>query len=1208
MNLNKRITGGIFLVVIIFTLCQGFVMYSIISSTGEREIQTMNKDEMNKTKQELKNYVDIAYNIVESNYENSHDKKWLQKEYGLHLSKIIDITESIIKEHIALVSEGKINRDKAQQRVLHTISQLRYDADTGYVWINKTGQAFSRILIEPQSDKLSDGIPSEMGMGYVWVNDMGKPYPKMLMHPTIPSLDGTILDDKKFNCALGIKKNLFVAMVDVVEKGGDGFVDYVWPKPTSEGLTKEMPKLSYVRIIPEWNWVIGTGIYVDDALEKAIENSKQDLRKMRYGDGEGYFWINDKGSPYPVMVMHPTMPGLDGKVMDDPKFNVALGQPRHLFKAIIKAAKSDGGGFVNYIWPKPTKEGLTSEEPKLSYVRTFEPFGWIIGTGVYIDSIDRMIKDKIKTIKSTNYYLLLTILSVATVLFLFLTIASYFLIDRLFIRKINQANDDLQLKIDEKKKTEKELIIARKHSEVANLAKSEFLANMSHEIRTPLNAVVGLAHLLTQTDLNVQQEDYLSKITLSADNLLSIINDILDISKIEAGKLELETVQFSLRSDILQNVTQVVGLHAAEKGLEVMLDMAPDLPDQLVGDPVRLRQILINLINNAVKFTEQGEVTLIIRKLDSPNGELLYRFDIRDTGIGMTQEQLSGLFKAFSQADASTTRKFGGTGLGLAISKTLAEMMGGEIGASSVHGKGSTFWFTAGFTTDSETVDTEQPTLADDIRELKVLVVDDNGTARAILSRQLEHFGYTVTEAKSGEEAIRRLDESHDSAFDLILLDWIMPGIDGVETARHIRGMDLKRPPAIIMLTAYDKKEVSDKLQGLEIKEVLSKPIFLSDLLNAILSSFGKAVSRCKREGETITGHVQGARILLVEDNHINQLVAQKILEKAGSVVTIAQDGREGIEKLILKARSQTPFDVVLMDIQMPVMDGYTASKEIRKLPDFKKLPIIAMTANAFARDRKKALDAGMNDHVAKPINVKELFKVLGEWVHIPKERQKYHLLNEETSSVKAKGHDPDDLPMLKGIDVRSGIGRAGGDRSLYEKLLRQFYDHHCDDIMKIKQGINEGDVILTARLAHTLKGVAGNIGAKALFQASSDLENKVKASDPEDIEVDLHSVKNELQQVLGEIQRAYIGTTGEKIQTTSTQPSVDIEYVTPVLDKLLEYLEEDDPEAIDYFLGKKDLLIQALPQDLIHRLGKKLRDFEFETVRDDILQFLNNQ
>lgn len=1207
VNLNKKITSVIFLIVIIFTLCQGLVMHSIISSTGEREIQTIHKEEISKARQKLQNYVEIAYNIIESNYENSQNKKWLQKEYGLQLNKIIDIAESIIAKNITLVSEGALNREEAQERVLHSISRLRYSASTGYVWSNEGGKPFSRIFTESQSQEIPLKIPNEVGMGYVWVNDMGKPFPRMVMHPTIPKLDGKILDDKWFNCALGVKKNLFVAMVDVVEKGGEGFIDYVWQKPTKNGLTEARPKLSYVRAIPEWNWIIGTGIYVDDALDKAIEKSKQDLKKMRYDGGEGYFWINDEGTPFPKMIMHPTMPELDGKVMDAPRFNVALGEPKHLFKAFLLAVGNKGDGFVKYIWPKPTKEGLTMEEQKLSYVRTFAPFGWIIGTGIYIDSIDRLIDEKTKTIESTNFYLLLTILSVAVGLFLLLTTTSYFLIDRLFIQKINQANNDLQLEIEERKKTEKALIIARKHSEVANSAKSEFLANMSHEIRTPMNAVIGLAYLLKQTELSFQQQDYLSKIILSADNLLFIINDILDFSKIEAGKLELENIPFNLQNDILQNVTQVVGLAAAEKGLEMMLDFSPDLPDPYEGDPVRLRQILINLLNNAVKFTEKGNITLIINKRDIENEKSQLWFEVRDTGIGMNEAQLKRLFTAFSQADASTTRKFGGTGLGLTISKKLVEMMGGEIGASSTEGEGSTFWFSASFSqcpiTGDQDLELEQ--LSEDTKNLKVLVVDDNETARTILARQLKHFGYRVKEAASGEDAIALLQTANDEAtFDLILMDWIMPGMDGIETARQLQSeRTIKKPPVIIFLTAYDKKKMLDNAQDVQFQEILTKPIFPSDLLNAILAISGKVVAkRGEEECESLSDHVLGARILLVEDNLINQEVAKEILEKAGVWVTIAEDGKRGLALLKLGAADNKPFDAVLMDIQMPIMDGYTASKEIRKLSEYQSLPIIAMTANAFENDRRNALESGMNDHIAKPINVKELFKVLGKHIVLPEEKRGWPVIKKEVSAKKEGQHLPDNLPEIDGLDTVAGLQRTAKDLSLYVRLLQLFVLNHTEDMAKINDALDDNDDVLACRLAHTLKGVAGTLSADKLYLLSGTLEEAIKMSAHEELPLALAAVEASLLELVAGIRDAYPGPAEIEEREGEAMPqTMDIASVLPVVNTLRKYLVDDDPEAMEYFLEQRDQLMQAIPAAKLKEWENKLQMFEFEALLEDM-------
>ena len=405
MKLQAKLLIIIFSILIIFGLCIGITMTIVISSNGEDEITRIREDELAKIKQNLKNYVDIAYKTIESDYQNSQNKEWLQQHYGPRLINIIDIAEGIIRENKKLADEGAISFHEAQQRASESIGNLRFNN----------------------------------GSGYIWINDTGKPYPKMIMHPTIPKLNGTVLDDAKYNCALGKDQNLFQAFVEKAEKDGEGFVDYLWPKPTQKGLTQDQPKLSYVRSDSEWNWIIGTGIYVNDALDDAIEKSKADISKMRFNDNIGYFWINDMGKPFPKMIMHPTIPELNGKILNNTKFNCALGKKQNLFQAMVQAVESNGEGYIDYLWPKPTKDGLTKEQPKLSYVRIFQPLGWVIGTGVYLDSIDVVIAEKTETVSATVRSLFGTILLVAAVVFLFLAGLSYFITNRFFIRKINDA-------------------------------------------------------------------------------------------------------------------------------------------------------------------------------------------------------------------------------------------------------------------------------------------------------------------------------------------------------------------------------------------------------------------------------------------------------------------------------------------------------------------------------------------------------------------------------------------------------------------------------------------------------------------------------------------------------------------------------------------------------------------------------------------------
>ena len=380
-------------IMLISFMIMAVVIVVIIKFNGDKEIETFRSLEMSKLKINLKNYVDIAYETIDTNYKNANKKGQIEKRYGTRLKNIIDLTEHIIKESKAKVATGEISVEEAKQIAASQIKSLRYDSGTGYIWIN----------------------------------DTGRPYPKMIMHPTAPSLDGQILDDPKYNCALGKKQNLFAAFVDVTEKSGEGFVDYLWPKPTKDGLTTEQPKLSYVRLIKDWNWIIGTGIYVDDAIRDSVQRVMNDIKKMRYDQGVGYFWINDTGRPFPKMVMHPTVPSLDGKILDDPKYDCALGKKQNLFAAFVDVTETSGEGYVDYLWPKPTKNGLTTEQPKLSFVKRYEPLDWIIGTGVYIDDIDASIQAKTDTINS-EITLMITVIVIVLLIIVSLAIISFWFI------------------------------------------------------------------------------------------------------------------------------------------------------------------------------------------------------------------------------------------------------------------------------------------------------------------------------------------------------------------------------------------------------------------------------------------------------------------------------------------------------------------------------------------------------------------------------------------------------------------------------------------------------------------------------------------------------------------------------------------------------------------------------------------------------------
>ncbi|MBC3872329.1 response regulator [Undibacterium flavidum] len=733
--------------------------------------------------------------------------------------------------------------------------------------------------------------------------------------------------------------------------------------------------------------------------------------------------------------------------------------------------------------------------------------------------------------------------------------------------------------------------LARRHAEETTEAKSLFLANMSHEIRTPMNAIIGMAHLALKTELTVKQKDYVEKIHKAGLSLMGIINDILDFSKIEAGKLDIEEVEFDL-DEVFNSVAVVTSEKAEQKGLEYLFDIQSDVPKRLKGDPLRLGQVLINLINNAIKFTEEGEVCVLcsVSASASEFGQVRLRFEVRDTGLGMSEAQSSKLFMPFSQGDESTTRKFGGTGLGLSISKGMVNLMSGEIALRSEPGQGTIVSFEIPFA-NVEVISNEVNRELFD--QLNMLIVDDHPHAAKLLGAKLAQYGIRSILTYSGQEALTVLSEAEgeNRQFDAVFVDLHMPYMDGAELIARIRQASLRMLPKIALVGATARESLNYREEATMTDAYLDKPFNSSNVFDCLVNMF--SFHRHFNSASSLHGafKCRNLQVLLVEDNLVNQQIAKELLEAAEIVVDVAMNGRAAVERLFSFPANH--YGLVLMDVQMPEMDGHEATKLIRQNPQFQELPIVAMTAHALLIEREKCFDSGMNAHIAKPINPNELYQTVAEWCSSYVVASTDHRITLATTTV-------DKSLSIQGVDTRLGLSRTMGDRQLYFKLLKLFVLDQRTAISKIREALRESNHKTAEMIAHTLKGVAGLIGADVQLLAAR-IESQIEGAVPfEQIELLLDSAERQLQSTIQAIEASIAIEQGSvDFNSDSTDArTLSTDDVYAKLRACYKLVANYDGEALELLGDAVEELNIAFGSDVQKQIMRAASQYDFDVIQ----------
>lgn len=733
-----------------------------------------------------------------------------------------------------------------------------------------------------------------------------------------------------------------------------------------------------------------------------------------------------------------------------------------------------------------------------------------------------------------------------------------------------------------------ELEAAKTAAESANRAKSAFLSNMSHEIRTPMNAVIGYAHLIKRDPLTPRQLDQLSKLSSSAQHLLHIINDILDLSKIEASKMTLDVYDFE-PVRVIDHICGIIADQVTAKGVHLLVDMT-QIPLMLRGDGIRFGQIMLNLINNAVKFTAQGRITISARVVQQTAEQVTMRFAVQDTGIGMTPEQLQRLFRDFEQADDTTTRRYGGTGLGLAISKRLAELMGGTIGVESRIGEGSKFWFELPFATSA--VLPKNIAQLQSLVGMKVLIIDDMPDAREILMSMLAELGLRPDATASGEEgleAVRKAD-AVDDPYKLLIVDLKMPVLDGIDTVLMLKSLNLKEMPEVFMVTAYASQLSHEETARAGISHVVSKPVTPSSLHDTLVEllphTVGTVATAAVGHCDSELQQRQGARILLVEDNAINQEVTCQLLDEVGMLTSVAANGQIAVDMV-----SRERYDLILMDIHMPVMDGFQATAAIRAVPGQQDIPILAMTANAFAEDRRRCLEVGMNDHVPKPVEPNNLYSALVKWLPVRANGDQRTALISKPGVAASEEQEAQlaALQTVEGLDVAVGLRALQGDVPRYLRFLGQFVVKHGQDASAMAARAAAGDLQAVHYIAHSLKGVAATLGAVRIQQLAAQAEARAKQGADRS---GLDDLAAELSELVTAIQ-AVLPAEPEQFQSSPVK-DVDIVRINALLTRLENLLASSDTEANDLAEESRDLLRQLFG-DTAKVLERQIENYEYE-------------